>query len=199
MTPSTCRTVYGSGVLGLVGGLGHSSRWLIGVWSRIAIAVFIVGAMLLSMVELFAGDNERILRAIIDRGSDSSLQFRDMQLDFALGQIWGNWFFGVYGGQYSMFGRYGDYIHSYLEIWRQFGLIVFVAFVLLFLGFVALATRVREFPVSDVRNAALLTFIFSSVCILTSRSWGTPYVFLSFGILAGLASGSRDLIRLSRL
>lgn len=122
-------------------------------------------------------------------GEDASWAFRAMQLDIGLRDISTHPFFGAFGSDYRIFNRFGDYIHSFLEVWRQFGVVPFVWIVgLLFATAKEWRTRLRLATPSSADVLLIGSFVFNAVEVGFSRTWGTPYIFLSIGLAAQLAS-----------
>lgn len=115
-------------------------------------------------------------------GEDSSWDFRDWQLEAGIEHIKESPFFGAYGSQVRLLGRIGDYIHNFLEIWRQFGLIPFS--IIFVLGVALLISTVKSirFEMEDFAIFYSGVVVFVLVEVVFSRSWGTPYIFLALGL-----------------
>lgn len=72
----------------------------------------------------------RMITAIIT-GTDASLNMRLEIFSSNIPDLLNNWIFGEFGGQYKYNGHSQAYMHNFLAIWRQFGIIPFILFLYL--------------------------------------------------------------------
>ena len=101
------------------------------------------------------------------------------------------WLFGDFRAHYKIFMQPGTYIHNYLSLWADYGILPFGAFVVLLVGSVLYLPRARRFaelvpsakPVADVYKYSL---VFNGILLVGARSHFVPYVFMSFGMLFAL-------------
>lgn len=115
-------------------------------------------------------------------GEDNSWDFRDWQLREGIEHIKESPFFGAYGSQVRLLGRIGDYIHNFLEVWRQFGFIPFLVIFVLGVALLVFAIKLVRFGSNDFAVFYSGVVVFVLIEIVFSRSWGTPYVFLALGL-----------------
>lgn len=100
-----------------------------------------------------------------------------------------HWFLGAFAGQTRYFdGTMGNYIHNYLSLWRQYGIIPFLLFFAVYLGGYAAVGRefLRAARLKIDDPALLFTFLlatFNLVEIVFARSYATPYAWLSLGMM----------------
>lgn len=155
--------------------------------ARILAAIFalvVAGMWLVSWVgldELLLG---RMVR-FFSEGSDTSWSFREWQLQAGWNHISASPLFGDYGSDLRLLGRFGDHIHNFLEVWRQFGVLPFllVVFLCLVAAYRSLFALIHHFSTEAIFAAGVVSFVVVEIAF--SRSWGTPYVFLAFGLVAG--------------
>ncbi len=147
------------------------------MFGSLALFVIVAGA-LLGFEEILQGRMFRFL----SEGEDDSWSFRQWQLEMGLKHIEGSPIFGDYGSHVRLLGRTGDYIHSYLEIWRQFGILPFAWVVFLVTSALYASVRSVLKKVTDERLCALSLIVFTAIEVSTARSWGSPYVFLAIGV-----------------
>ena len=96
---------------------------------------------------------------------------------------------GLYGGQILKFGNSGPYIHNFISIWRQFGFVAFLLFMLLCFKSWLIAFKIfinfKNNP-EPIGYFYLILTIFLSIEILVARSYGSPYIAMVFGLAASL-------------
>ena len=124
----------------------------------------------------------RMLKMVFG-GPDKSASMRyDMLMD-GINSIKENWFTGQFMGDINEYaGTEGYYIHNYLAIWRQYGLIPFVVIILTII--------VNQFKLGMdwLKNAPLkpvdmLLFYFSMFVIFEivfARTFDHPFIWMSF-------------------
>ena len=181
-------------VLGVI--LAREPRLL---FHRLLLILFVLvgGAILLLSVvgvdEILQG---RMFR-LFSEGQDDSWSFRQWQLDMGIEHIKESPIFGNYGSQVLLLGRMGDYIHSYLEVWRQFGIVPFLWIVFLAGAALLMAYRSAAREGTDRDLFVLSIAIFTCLEISTARSWGNSYIFIAIGMCSGaLFSSSRRKVHL---
>ena len=115
-----------------------------------------------------------------------------------------SWLLGDFRAHYKIFATPGTYIHNYLSLWADYGVVPFAAFVALLLGSLLYIPRARKLgerlpssrPLADVFKYALA---FNTILALGARAHFFPYVFFSFGMLFALReaipSGVYPLLR----
>jgi hypothetical protein len=149
--------------------------------------IFIVLFLLISpkFLELLAHTNRRML-AFLHLGSDQSMITRDFLFREGLLGLRKNWFLGDYAGQLR-YGSLGSYIHNYLSLWRQFGLLPFLAFLSL-LGFFVIKCwklfwiNIRRRKISPRAFFLIVAGGFCFIEIVTARSYTTPYIWFFLGM-----------------
>ncbi|TXH02104.1 MAG: O-antigen ligase domain-containing protein [Candidatus Moraniibacteriota bacterium] len=165
-------------------------------FKRVFIGVFwvaILSSLLSSFINLEEVLEGRMLR-LFSEGEDDSWSFRQWQLDVGIQHILESPFWGNYGSQVRLLGRMGDYIHSYLEVWRQFGIVPFLWIVGLVLTSIYIGGKFAWREMSDRSLFILGLLVFTVLEITMARSWGNPYIFLAIGLCAGVAAENRRLI-----
>lgn len=133
--------------------------------------------------------NQRML-AFINIQNDTSFIARSKLLNEGLDGLKKNWFLGDYAGQLS-YGGLGAYMHNYLSLWRQFGLIPFLIFcVLLFISIVKLW---RFFgmakKVGNIDSELFFLIVGGMFClieIIAARSYNSPFIWFFIGRCASL-------------
>ncbi len=156
-----------------------------------------VGAMLaLRSVSSDTLSGNRMLGLLIT-GEDTSWAFRNWQLAEGLRAISAHPIKGWYGSDFLLLGRHGDYIHSYLELWRQFGLgpfLIFLSVLFLSLRSIWLNRDQQDRPIWLWPTTLM---VFALVEIVFARTWGSPYVFMAIGAAVSLriSTSSLPLVR----
>lgn len=123
----------------------------------------------------------RIFQFLFEAG-DGSVLLRDYQLQVGLDEIAQSPFIGSFGSDMSSFGQPGNYIHSYLEVWRQFGIIPFL--MLMWLMISSLIKAYASYAKSDsIQCYSILVFLLAFVWMaLFSRSIGYSEIFVMLGL-----------------
>jgi len=117
---------------------------------------------------------------------DSSVISRSFLYKEGVSAIKNNWFLGDYAGQIK-YGGIGSYIHNYLSLWRQFGLIPFIYFcVLMVFCLNKFYYILKKFQINVELLSEEYFFIvggvFCIIEIIAARSYVTPYIWLFIGI-----------------
>lgn len=112
---------------------------------------------------------------------DSSLNSRATFFFEQWPNLLDHWLYGDYAGQVSQYGSLGSYIHNYLSLWRQYGLIPFVCFV----SFTIFLYKKVLFLWIDNKESNIFCFVFGYMTfmlveIIISRSYSFPYIW--FGL-----------------
>ena len=102
-----------------------------------------------------------------------------------------SWLLGDFRAHYKIFATPGTYIHNYLSLWADYGIVPFAAFVALLLGSLLYVPRARKLgerlpsfrPLAEVFKYALA---FNTILALGARAHFFPYIFFSFGLLFAL-------------
>lgn len=136
----------------------------------------------------------RVVTLISAPLSDKSLLERIEILNQDLDRFEENWLFGHYGGHLAYFdygghlhtrptGDHGaDHVHSYLSLWSNYGLLVFLPFLWLSISaFTEYLARMKDDSV--VSRVYCLLFIFNMIMVIFVRSHYYPYIFINLGIL----------------
>ncbi|WP_156430419.1 hypothetical protein [Vibrio tritonius] len=165
--------------------LGSRNKRLV-MFSLIFIATslfLLVGAD--SVLKHLDMDNYRVFRVFSD--SDTSKMGRDIINHSGMQSIISNWFIGDFGGQVDMNldgrgARWGQYIHNFFSIWRQFGFVAFVIYSSM-LGFLSFFTArvIMSRKSSQQTDLYILFAIFSIISVLMARS----YIFTSIYLFMG--------------
>ncbi len=117
-------------------------------------------------------------------GRDSSWEARVEGLSVGLETILEAPILGSFGSDVRYFGEIGNYIHNYLEVYRQFGLVPFLLIVVA----IGLSIRVvyRRLDSLSGERRKLLVFLgsFTVLSVISARSWAFSYIFLSIGLCA---------------
>lgn len=176
----------------LVVGKKNASMRLFWVVGTFGVALTLV-ANQLGVDDILDGRMFQFLTA----GEDNSWDFRDWQLQAGIEHIKESPFFGAYGSQVRLLGRIGDYIHNFLEVWRQFGLIPFLIIFVLGVALLISAVKSIRFGMGDFAIFYSGVVVFVLVEIVFARSWGTPYIFLALG-LSNISRLNREACRVVR-
>lgn len=146
-------------------------------WISLLVFSLIVAAYFLNLIP------ERFLE-LMDLGSSSSNLARNELMKEGQRVISENIFSGKIGYQVYR-GEFGDYIHNFLSVWSQYGVVVFGLFIYLMARPVFYFYRRRKGVVGR--------FGFSLGCaisllVLTSKSFVWTYPALYWGVYLGVAS-----------
>lgn len=155
------------------------------------IAMFILAFLLLIFYDYIIAnlvsnsDDYRIFRVFT--GTDNSAQGRDIINQYGYDRILQSWFVGDFGGQLNAtldeYGsRWGQYIHNVFSVWRQFGLIAFVIYIIILLD-VCYNTITDFFNSEECSNQTVLILlcVFTVTSVLISRA----YIFTSIYFFIG--------------
>ena len=102
-----------------------------------------------------------------------------------------SWLLGDFRAHYKIFGTPGTYIHNYLSLWSDYGIVPFAAFVALLLGSLLYIPRARKLgellPASkSLAEVFKYALAFNTILALGARAHFFPYIFFSFGMLFAL-------------
>ena len=143
-----------------------------------------------TIFEILEYSNKRMLAFLYLR-SDSSMIARIYLLKEGFEDIRKNWFLGDYAGQLR-YGSLGSYIHNYLSLWRQFGLVPFLAFLSLLFIFIMKCWKmfwinIHRRKISPREFFLIVAGSFCIIEIVAARSYVAPYIWFFLG--ASLNSG----------
>jgi len=131
--------------------------------------------------------NSRLLIFLTDKVDQSTLE-RFSQIDVGLNAIKEYWIIGDFGGDVLYFNRMGNYMHNYLSLLRQYGIIPFAFFLFLIVNLLKKSflwfKNIESFSI-DYDFFMLLTF-FTLIEITVAKSIQYPIIFMPLGILAAL-------------
>lgn len=154
--------------------------------------IFIVLISFLTLLLLLNIDfgifrDSRVLRLFLSPDTDTSLMARRQMNNLGIEAIKNNWFIGDFRGQVDQ-GGFGAYMHNFLSYWRQYGIVVFLLFVLLL---VAIWLNVFKWLRQDAlhNSAYLFAFAylsFATLGVLFSKSYVYTEIFLAIGICTSL-------------
>jgi len=130
------------------------------------------------------------LTSFMRSGEDGSWVARKQLAEVGINAIKNYWLIGDYGGDIIQFRETGNYIHSYLSILRQFGLIPFliIFYWILLFSYRLFKWMLDNSKYSDYYNIFIILFLFNLIEISIARSFGSPYIFISIGMLASIYS-----------
>lgn len=149
------------------------------------IFVLVFSILFSEIITVITETNSRMF-AFQNLNEDPSVILRTSLNKKGLSGIKHNWFIGDYSGQIR-YGILGSYIHNYLSLWRQFGLIPFISFCLLIYFFILKSWKIT---VAYRKNRLHLpdTFFlvvggaFCLIEIIAARSYTSPYIWLFIGM-----------------
>lgn len=157
---------------------------------KYTVILFCTLAILLPLIgvnfEKIESVNSRMM-AIQNLADDGSFVIRKELQQRGLKDLRDNWFWGNYNGQLA-YGGLGAYIHNYLSLWRQFGFIPFVCFIILvFLLIRKIFTLnfklcYQKKTLSPEDFFLVLGSVFCVIEIAVARSFVSPYVWLFIGM-----------------
>jgi len=154
--------------------------------------IFILISIFLFSTEHYDYINELNSRmfAFQNLDKDRSVITRSYLLKEGLSGIERKWFIGDYLGQLR-YGNLGSYIHNYLSLWRQFGLIPFVCFCFLLLYSTTKAWKIyfklkKENVISPEIFFLITGGAFCLIEILFARSYTSPYIWFFIGMSINL-------------
>ncbi len=154
-------------------------------WKYWVITIAALVPVFSNFFDLLEYANRRML-AILYLSSDQSMISRNILLKEGILGIQKNWFIGDYAGQLR-YGSLGSYIHNYLSLWRQFGILPFLAFLGL-LGFFIMKcwrlfwTNIRQREISPRTFFLVVAGGFCFIEIVAARSYVTPYIWFFLGM-----------------
>jgi hypothetical protein len=132
---------------------------------------------------------ERMAVLVTDRTQDDSYMARRELLQENLTHLRENWFMGRFMDQWWRFGENSGYIHNWLSFWQSYGLLPFVASLVIF-GLVAHNLWLELLKPRFVTGGAMAMFAYGMIAIITSRSFNWAFVWFTLGVVAA-AVGSR--------
>lgn len=118
--------------------------------------------------------------SLFNLSEDNSANARTILLESGLVDIFENPVFGKFGGQLSSsisdaWGwRWGAYVHNFLSYYRQFGVLGFILFTLIFLK--------SSYGLYKISDKYIVLLMFLSFSVVVSRSYAFGYIFMIVGI-----------------
>ena len=125
---------------------------------------------------------------------DGSIQGRIEILDVGLNVIKENFIMGSMGWQVKKYHDVGNYIHNYLSVWAQFGIIPFLLFCVIIVK--SYRDNMKYGSLYSMESLYLLTL---TLMIVVSRSYGYPQIWLGFGMINGMLMHQRKIFKKMRL
>ncbi len=121
-------------------------------------------------------------------GEDSSFHERELQIASGIQAIKEHPIIGDYAGDVIAYNATGGYIHNYLSMWRQYGLLPFLIIVFLAIYLIKEIYKwlKNKKDYSMEYKFFILLSIFVLLEIITARSINSPYLFYLVGILSGM-------------
>ena len=163
---------------------GMSGSFFLSTLHRILVAILAVTFMLAVLLSSYLQKTAdiRVVGLIRAPLNDASLQERIRILLIGLERIQENWLFGSYGGYLS---HSGTYIHNYLSLWSDYGLIVFLSFLWLLAQSFFQYRRQENSRGDDSTLARVYRYllVFNTILVVLVRSHSYPYIFINFGLL----------------
>lgn len=144
----------------------------------------LAGSALSALLTADSLENTRMFSVFFQGEEDSAISSRKFIFTEGLNDIYDSPIFGKFRSDFDRFLADGNYIHNYLEMWRQFGIIPFGMFVYLTVkcGFAAVSGTFKgETVVSSTIAIFFFPYLFE---VALSRSYGYPSIFFIFGMMA---------------
>jgi hypothetical protein len=148
---------------------------------------FIVLAALMLVFFLLNAEalmSSRMLKFLFT-GEDHSFYLREVIMERNMGDILNNWFWGDYAGQLRH-GVFGFYIHNYLSLWRQFGLIPFLIFLALLAPFSVWFVKWLRGKKYQEYDFLFYMVLFLLVEIIFTRAYKSHYIWIGLGIMTNI-------------
>jgi len=114
---------------------------------------------------------------------------RIMQFQYGINSIKENWFFGDYAGQALVYdtgyrsGHIGAYMHNWLSFWRQYGLVFFTIFTILYAYGLYYFTIKWKKSKDYIVDIIFYLSIFMLISLLFMRSYNNLFVWLVLGMM----------------
>jgi len=141
--------------------------------------------------------SSRMLRFIFT-GYDHSFYLRELIMERNVDDIFNNWFLGDYAGQLRH-GEFGYYIHNYLSLWRQFGIIPFVIFIALLLPFFKWFYPWMRGKKYQEYDFLFYLIIFLLVEIIFTRAYKSHFIWIAIGMMTNVINIENKRIVRKRL
>jgi len=156
------------------------------------VTVFFIVIILFILIDDISLLDNRMLSLLLLE--DASLDARSEIFRNSMESFKTHWFQGKFAAPVLDFNNFGSYIHNFLSLWHQFGLIPFLISVYLFIVLVRdVLMSVSSNLNKDPRLGTSVIFltilsIFLLLEIILARSYAYPYIWLCIGFLASLRS-----------
>jgi O-antigen ligase len=150
-----------------------------------AILILISSFFFMNWEQLLRLNSDNRMLRLITFGNDSSQNSRKIIFMSGLNAIYENWIFGQYMGDVIARKNTGTYIHNFLSIWRQFGIIPFI-FISINIIYIYLKFYLHILKNKDWNNEEQFVFILSAYCLvlfLFARSFVFSEIWIIFSLL----------------
>lgn len=164
--------------------IGAKDSQKVGLAAAVFLMVTLVFA-LFSESELVRPALERMAVLVTDRTQDESYVARKELLEENLAHLSENWFFGRFLDEWWRGNVSGGYIHNWVSFWQTYGLIPFLASLVIF-GFFAQSLWMELLRPKPTSGGAMALFAYAMLSIITSRSYGWPFLWLALGAVSAL-------------
>jgi hypothetical protein len=161
----------------------HSHRF--GIAAVVAIVLFVAIAI--------AGESdalqptiERMTVLLFDPEADASYAARKVIMAEGMAYLKENWMMGRFLDEWWREGAAGGYIHNWLSFWQEYGLVPFLASLILF-GATGLALWKQLRNPAPIIGTAIALWVYAMLAIITSRGYSWPFLWLPLGIVASVA------------
>lgn len=166
--------------------IGAKDSQKIGLAAAAFLMVTLVFAVF-SESEMVKPAMERMAVLVTDRNQDDSYVARQELMEQNLGHLSENWFFGRFLDEWWRGNSTGGYIHNWLSFWQTYGIIPFLASIVIF-GFLAHGLWLELLRPKPTSGAAVAIFAYGMIAIITSRSYGWQYIWLALGVVSALVA-----------
>jgi O-antigen ligase len=164
-------------------------------WIALPVGLVVLASVIALAMDFVTGQQAqetRMFAFFSDAQEDTAWTGRIFALQLGLADIASNPILGSFGSHFDLTGEDGSYIHNYLEMWRQFGILPFALFVALLATAIAHLLNRREDQ--DGSRLYFLALFGGPILlqVVFSRSYGYPHVFFILGFVAfSIAASAR--------
>ena len=116
-------------------------------------------------------------------GNDTSMNQRNQLLFEGIKSIKEHWFLGDFAGQYTNNVVSGHYIHNILSLWRQYGVIFFALFIVVYYRTLYRISTKWYFTKDFRIDMTFYLSLFTGIELLLFRSYGTTHYWIGLGIM----------------
>jgi len=125
--------------------------------------------------------NSRVFSLLYLGKEDASVTGRSYLMQVGLAELKNNWFFGRFLYEVYFFGDTGYYIHNFLSIWAEYGLIPFLFFIIYISYNFIKVTHMQLLNKGRFDNIMFLLACFTILSILFGRSYNFSYIWFVIG------------------